>query len=126
MSSVRADKWFWAARFWKTRSQAANALREGAVTLGDRRADPATLLRVGDEMVARTPGGRKVLRIKALSDTRGGAEVARLLYDDLTPPETPGVAVALRDRGAGRPTKRERRDIERWTGDGEGEGEGEE
>ena len=123
MSSVRADKWFWAARFWKTRSQAANALREGAVTLGDRRADPATLLRVGDEMVARTPGGRKVLRIKALSDTRGGAEVARLLYDDLTTPETPGVAVALRDRGAGRPTKRERRDIERWTGEGEGEGE---
>jgi ribosome-associated heat shock protein Hsp15 len=119
VSGVRADKWFWAARFWKTRSQAAAALREGAVSLADRRADPATILRVGDELVARTPGGRKVLRVKALAEVRGGAEVARLLYDDLTPPEPPGLAVALRDRGAGRPTKRDRREIERWTGDGE-------
>lgn len=113
MIAVRADKWFWAARFWKTRSQAAEALREGKVTLGDVRADPSTMVRVGDSVVARTPGGRKILRVRALSEVRGGAEAAKLLYDDLTPPEPDDVPVALRERGAGRPTKRDRRAIER-------------
>lgn len=117
MITVRADKWLWAARFWKTRSQAASALRDGAVTLRDSRADPATLLRVGDELVARTPGGRKVLKVLVLSDLRGGAEAAKLLYADLTPPEPEGAGLGLRDRGAGRPTKRDRREIERWTGE---------
>ena len=116
MTTVRADKWLWAARFWKPRSQAAAALREGAVSVSGVRADPATPLRVGDALTARTPGGKKVLVVRALSEVRGGAEIARLLYEDLTPPEPEGVALAERERGAGRPTKRERRDIERWTG----------
>lgn len=113
MMGVRADKWLWAARFWKTRSQAAEALRDGKVSVAEVRADPATIVRVGDTLVARTPGGRKVLRVRALAEVRGSAEVARLLYDDLTPPEPDDVPLALRDRGAGRPTKRDRRAIER-------------
>lgn len=117
MTTLRADKWLWAARFWKTRSQAAAALREGAVTVAGVRADPATPLRVGDGLIARTPGGKKVLVVRALSGIRGGAEVARLLYEDLTPAEPEGVPLAERERGAGRPTKRERRDIERWIGE---------
>ncbi len=114
MTAVRADKWLWAARFWKTRSQAAAALKEGKVNLAGSPAAPATLLRVGDELVARTPGGRKVLRVRGLAEVRGGAEVAALLYDDLTPPEPDDLPVAFRERGAGRPTKRDRREIDRW------------
>lgn len=117
MTSVRADKWLWAARFWKTRSQAAGALREGAVTLAGNRADPATLVKVGDTLIARTPGGKKVLFVRALSEQRGGAEIAKLLYEDLTPPEPEGGVLATRERGAGRPTKRDRREIGRLTGE---------
>jgi ribosome-associated heat shock protein Hsp15 len=117
VTEVRADKWLWAARFWKTRSQAAQALREGKVTRAGNRCDPATDIRVGDELVARTPGGRKVLFVRALSAVRGGAEVARLLYEDRTPPETHEPPAALREAGAGRPTKRDRREIERLPGE---------
>lgn len=116
MTEVRADKWLWAARFWKTRSQAALALKEGKVTRGGNRCDPATAVHVGDELIARTPGGRKVLLVRALSAVRGGAEVARLLYEDRTPPEADEPLAAPRDAGAGRPTKRDRREIERLRG----------
>lgn len=110
---MRADKWLWAARFWKTRSQAAGALKEGKVHLDDAKIDPATPLRVGDTLVARTPGGRKVIRVVVLSEVRGGADAARLLYADLTPPEPTERPPAFRERGAGRPTKRDRRELDR-------------
>jgi ribosome-associated heat shock protein Hsp15 len=116
VTDVRADKWLWAARFWKTRSQAALALREGKVMRDGVRCDPSTAVRVGDELVARTPGGKKVLFVRALSGVRGGAEVARLLYEDRTPPEPDVEPTALREAGAGRPTKRDRREIERLRG----------
>jgi len=116
VTEVRADKWLWAARFWKTRSQAALALKEGKVTRDGNRCDPATAVRVGDELIARTPGGRKVLLVRGLSAVRGGAEVARLLYEDRTPPEVDEPPAAARDAGAGRPTKRDRREIERLRG----------
>ncbi len=110
---MRADKWLWAARFWKTRSQAAGALKEGKVHLGASKVDPATPLRVGDTLIARTPGGRKVIQVVVLSEIRGGADAAKLLYTDLTPAEPTEPPPAFRERGAGRPTKRDRRELER-------------
>ncbi len=110
---MRADKWLWAARFWKTRSQAAGALKDGKVHRGDTKVDPSTPLHVGDTLIARTPGGRKVIEIKALSEVRGGADAGRLLYTDLTPPEPTEAPAAFRERGAGRPTKRDRRELDR-------------
>jgi ribosome-associated heat shock protein Hsp15 len=85
--------------------------------VNERESTPARAVKVGDLVDAQTPGGRRLLKIVALAEKRGSAEIARLLFDDLTPPEPPSEEpLALRDRGAGRPTKRERRDIGRLRG----------
>lgn len=113
--SVRLDKWLLAARLYKTRTLCQEACDGGHVHVNDRAAPPARPVKVGDVVVAHTLGGRKVLRVLALGEKRGPAAAARALYDDLTPPEPPSAEPpALRDRGAGRPTKRDRRMIERF------------
>lgn len=116
---MRVDKWLWAARFFKTRSLAAAACSGGKVDVNAESAKPARLVRLGDVVAATLPGGRRITRVLALSDRRGAASVARALYEDLTPPAPPRARQApppFRAPGAGRPTKRERRDIERLRG----------
>ena len=116
LPAVRVDKWLWAARFFKTRSLATRACAGGKVDVNDEAAKPARSVRPGDRIRITVPGGRRVARVLALSERRGPAVQARALYDDLTPPEPPRVCQARppwRPPGAGRPTKRERRDIER-------------
>ncbi|MBI3637167.1 MAG: RNA-binding S4 domain-containing protein [Candidatus Rokubacteria bacterium] len=119
-SSLRIDKWLWAARFFKTRSLATAACQGGKVDVNDEAAKPARLVRPGDRVVVTLPRGvRRIARVLALSDRRGGAEAARTLYEDLTPPAPPRLRQApppFREPGAGRPTKRERRDIDRLRG----------
>jgi ribosome-associated heat shock protein Hsp15 len=114
---VRIDKWLWAARVFKTRTLAADACSGGKVDLNDETAKPAKSVGEGDVVkVTVGPGRRRVLRVTALSDRRGPAEVARTLYEDLTPPEPPRAPRSFpiaRPLGAGRPTKRERRQIDR-------------
>lgn len=113
-SSVRLDRWLWAARMYKARSLAAEACVAGHVKVNDASAKPARPVRVGDLVEALTPGGPKVLAVLALAEKRGPAAVARALYEDRTPPPLPTPApVVVRDRGAGRPSKRERRQIDR-------------
>ncbi|MGH7354839.1 MAG: RNA-binding S4 domain-containing protein [Candidatus Rokuibacteriota bacterium] len=118
--SLRVDKWLWAARVFKTRSQATAACDGGKVDVNEEAAKPAKPLRVGDLVKVTLPQGRRrIVKVGVLSDRRGSGAVARLLYEDLTPPEPPRPrwgAPPARVPGAGRPTKRERRNIERLRG----------
>ncbi|WP_210505227.1 RNA-binding S4 domain-containing protein [Naasia sp. SYSU D00057] len=113
--SVRVDVWLWAVRVYKTRSLATAACKAGHVRVNGERAKPAQTVRIGDEVIARTDRDH-ILGVRALLLKRVGAPVAREAVDDRTPPPPPRTeapAPILRDRGAGRPTKRERRDLER-------------
>jgi ribosome-associated heat shock protein Hsp15 len=114
--ALRVDKWLWAARFFKTRSLAAAACRGGKVDLNGEAARPARTLRVGDRVDVTIPGGRRVARVLVLSERRGPPAMARALYEDLTPPAAPRpirAAPVRRTPGLGRPTKRERRQLDR-------------
>jgi ribosome-associated heat shock protein Hsp15 len=115
--SVRLDKWLWAARVFKTRSLAADACDGGKVDVNAQSAKPARPLRPGDTVrVTLAQGRRRILKVAQLGDRRGPPSVARALFEDLTPPEPPRVTLARpprREPGAGRPTKRERRELDR-------------
>jgi ribosome-associated heat shock protein Hsp15 len=116
-TSLRIDKWLWAARFFKTRSLASTACAGGKVDVNDDAAKPARPLRVGDMVKVTLPHGRRrIVKVLALDDRRGSATIAQALYADLTPPEPPRARQApppYRAPGAGRPTKRERRVLDR-------------
>jgi ribosome-associated heat shock protein Hsp15 len=114
--AIRVDRWLWAARMFKTRSLAADACDGGKVDVNEQTAKPAKLLRPGDVLRVTRAEDRRVLRVVAISDRRGPAPVARTLYEDLTPPAPPRerrVRPVYRAPGAGRPTKRERRLLDR-------------
>ena len=123
-ASIRADKWLWYARFFKSRSLAAKVCAGGQLRIsGTKVAKASHPVRVGDVLTF-TQGRRiRVVEIRALGERRGPAVEARLLYEDLSPPgSTPPMKDAAppgarRPRGAGRPTKRERRQIDRLKGD---------
>lgn len=114
--SVRIDAWLWAVRVYKTRSAATTACRAGHVRLGGENAKAAHAVRVGDEIRVRIAGFDRILVVRQLLTKRVGAPVAALAAEDRTPPREPVAQLAVRDRGAGRPTKRERRDIDRLRG----------
>ena len=120
-TSVRIDKWLWAARCFKTRSLAGDACSGGKITINGKTAKPSSSVRPDDMVEANTPGGPRVLRVVALAERRGPASFAQTLYEDLTPPPPPREArqlpPLLRNRGAGRPTKRDRRQIDRFMHD---------
>ncbi|MCS0603333.1 RNA-binding S4 domain-containing protein [Streptomyces sp. LP11] len=114
--TVRIDSWIWAVRLIKTRSLGATACRGGHVHVNGERAKPAYSVRVGDEVRLRHEGRERVVIVRRLIRKRVGAPVAVQCYIDNSPPPPPREAVApagLRDRGAGRPTKRDRRELER-------------
>ena len=116
----RVDSWLWAVRVLKTRSAATAASKAGHVTVNDERAKPAQTVRVGDVVRLRLDGDERVLQVRRLIAKRVGAPVAAECYLDLTPPKPPKeerVLTVVRDRGAGRPTKRDRRVIERLMGE---------
>jgi len=116
---MRVDKWLWAARAFKTRSIAADACDGGKVDVNGEAAKPAKQVRPGDRLEITVAGGRRILKVVALSERRGPASDARTLYDDLTPPAPPRIKQPkppYRPPGAGRPTKRERREIDRLRG----------
>jgi len=117
----RVDSWLWAVRILKTRSAATAASKAGHVSVNDERAKPAQTVRVGDVVRVRLDGEERILQVARLIAKRVGAPVAAECYVDLTPPKPPKeerVLTVVRDRGAGRPTKRDRRDIERLMGEG--------
>jgi ribosome-associated heat shock protein Hsp15 len=120
MPDTRIDKWLWAARFFKSRTLAAAACNGGKVDVNGDAAKPSKAVRAGDLLQVTLPRGRRIVRVAALADHRGSGSQAALLYEDLTPPPPPREArirpPAYRPPGAGRPTKRERRRIDRLAG----------
>jgi len=120
--SLRVDKWLWAARFFKTRSAAQQAVDGGKVKLNGERIKPAKDLRVNDELAISIGAYEWIVRVTQLSDKRGPATVARTLYaEDEASRISREEQIALRKLAAepaqdrhGRPTKRERRQLERW------------
>jgi ribosome-associated heat shock protein Hsp15 len=118
-SPVRIDAWLWAVRQFKTRSAATSACRAGHVRVNGERAKAAQQVRPGDEVRVRIEGFDRTLIVRQTLVKRVSATVAATAVEDRTPPPPPRETVALvatRDRGAGRPTKRERRDLERLRG----------
>jgi ribosome-associated heat shock protein Hsp15 len=119
----RIDRWLWHARLVRTRTLAAKLAASGHVRLnGQRVAAPARAVRVGDVLTVALPDAVKIVRILTFAARRGGALDARKLYEDLTPPlprekATPDPA---RDTGSGRPTKRDRRALDRLRQRGSG------
>ncbi|MGW4564351.1 RNA-binding S4 domain-containing protein [Streptomyces sp. NPDC004561] len=117
--TVRIDSWIWAVRLIKTRSLGAAACRGGHVHVNGERVKPAYSVRIGDEVRLRHEGRERVVIVKRLIRKRVGAPVAAQCYIDNSPPPPPREAIApagLRDRGTGRPTKRDRRELERLRG----------
>ncbi|UGY90582.1 RNA-binding S4 domain-containing protein [Streptomyces gobiensis] len=117
--TVRVDSWIWSVRLTKTRSLAASACRAGHVRVNGERVKPAHAVRPGDEVRLRHAGRERIVVISRLVRKRVGAAVAAECFVDNSPPPPARediLAVGHRDRGAGRPTKRERRDLERLRG----------
>jgi ribosome-associated heat shock protein Hsp15 len=116
--SVRLDKWLWAARFYKTRSLAQAACDGGKVDVNGQAAKPARPVRTGDRLRITQGEWRRDLVVRALGERRGPASEARTLYEDLSPPPPPRSQrlppPVVRVPGLGRPTKRERRILDRF------------
>ena len=114
---TRVDQWTWAVRLYKSRSLATAAVKAGHVRVNDERAKPSTSVHVGDEVRVRAEGYEKVFEVVQLLEKRVGAPVAQAAYVDHSPPPPPRDeffgAFGTRERGAGRPTKRDRRELDR-------------
>lgn len=110
------DRWLWAVRLTKTRPDAAAACRGGHVRVNDRPAKPATTVSPGDEVRARVGDRTRIVEVVRVIQKRVGATDAATCFIDRTPAPPPEVVapVARRERGAGRPTKRERRMLDRF------------
>ena len=121
--SLRIDKWLWYARFFKSRSRATDLCSAGRIRVNNaiiRKAHHP--LRPGDVLTFATGRMIRVVRVLELGTRRGPATEARNLYEDLTadieaPAEAPRAPVAARERGAGRPTKAERRAVDNLRGE---------
>lgn len=120
MSEGRIDSWIWAIRLAKTRSAATALCKAGHVRLNGDRAKPAQTVKVGDEVRVVLPGAHeRIVEVRLILQKRVSAALAAPAYIDHTPPPPPReerVYVATRDPGAGRPTKRDRREIDRLRG----------
>jgi ribosome-associated heat shock protein Hsp15 len=124
---MRIDKWLWAARFFKTRTLAAQAIAAGHVSVNGERAKAAKALRAGDSVVVRRPPFEHTVVVKAFSERRGPASEAALLYEETAESRARRTVLAAEmkalpsPRFKGRPTKKTRRDYEKWLRGGDDE-----
>ena len=116
---ARIDKWLWAVRVYKTRTDAADACRGSAVRLNGTIAKPSAKIRIGDTVVARTKALTRTLHVRALTEKRVGAPLVQDHLEDQTPEseyekarEKQANARVFTHRGGGRPTKKDRREID--------------
>ena len=120
MESARVDQWLWSVRLTKTRSDAAQACRGGHVKVNGKTAKPATPVKVGDRVEARVGQRDRIADVTSVIAKRVGAAIAVDCYDDHSPPPPEREAYqplfGVRDRGTGRPTKRDRRKIDQLRG----------
>lgn len=115
---VRVDVWTWAVRLFPTRSVAAAAARGGHIKINGKSVKPAQTVHVGDIVQTRLGEVERIVVVRALISRRVGAEIARGTYEDRTPVRevTDKSDFGIRERGAGRPTKRDRRLLDRLRG----------
>ena len=121
ITRVRLDKWLWAARFFKTRGLAAQAIETGKVEVNGERAKRAKQLQVGDQLRVRLGPYHHIVKVRALSERRGPPAVAAQLFEETEESRKAREAMQLQVRVAqsapgydrGRPSKKDRRDIER-------------
>ncbi len=121
METTRVDRWLWGVRLYKTRGDATAACRGGHVRVNGVPAKPATAVRLGDRVEAHAHGRQRVFEVARVIDKRVGAAVAAECLVDHSPlPPTRGreAATFTRESGAGRPTKRDRRRLDRLRGRG--------
>ena len=119
---VRIDKWLWAARFFKTRSLATEAVDGGKVDVNGQRVKPAKLVGPGDEVRVRAGQQLFVVAVRDTAERRGSASVAQTLYEETAESRAARERIAEQHRLAapsfdfeeGRPTKKDRRDLNRW------------
>jgi len=124
METVRMDKWLWAARFFKTRALAAKACELGRVRSGEVTAKAARDVRVGDRLAIKNEGGEFGVEVLALSEVRGPAAVAQGLYRESAESKEARAKVEAERKAifavemvpVGRPSKKDRREINRWRG----------
>lgn len=116
---MRVDVWTWAVRIYPTRSSATAACKGGHVKINGATVKPAHTVRVGDTVRALTAGGERIVIVTGLIGKRTSASLAVQNYEDRSPPPPPREerpAAVQRAPGAGRPTKRERRQVDRLRG----------
>ncbi|MBK9330505.1 MAG: RNA-binding S4 domain-containing protein [Sphingobacteriales bacterium] len=120
VEKVRIDKWLWAVRIYKTRTLATDACNAGKIKIDGVAVKPAFLIKVGQTIHISRQGEKWVYKALKLIEKRVGAVIAAACLEDLTPPEErnkllfPSVFYEVRDKGVGRPTKKDRRDIDRF------------
>ena len=123
LEKVRVDKWLWSVRIFKSRTIATDACKSGKVKIDDTTVKASQTIQRGDILEVRKDGFLFQYKVVGLIEKRVGAPIAQTCYEDLTPEEELNkykawfigkAAAEQREKGAGRPTKRERRDIERF------------
>lgn len=119
--SVRIDKFLWSVRLFKTRSLAAEACKKGRVTMGGMPVKTSRVVKVGDVVEIRVPPIIRSFKVLALADNRMGAKLVPGFIEDVTPADVLAVLemsqlaqASGRQRGTGRPTKKERRDLDEF------------
>lgn len=123
MDEVRIDKWLWAVRIFKTRTVAAEACRKGRVLIGNAPVKPSRNIRTGETIQVRKTPVTYSFMVLALADKRMGAKMVLQYMENVTPPDQYELlelnkisGFVDRQRGTGRPTKKERRDLDQFAG----------
>lgn len=120
IQKIRVDKWLWAIRLYKTRTLATEACAAGKVKIEGESVKASYLLKVGQVLQLNRQGEKWTIKALKLIEKRVGAPIAALCYEDLTPPEEknkllfPASFYEVRDKGIGRPTKKDRREIDKF------------
>lgn len=124
MEEVRIDKWLWAVRIFKTRTAASEACKKGRVLIGGTAVKPSRNIRVGEVIKVRKPPVTYSFKVLGLAEKRMGARLVSEYMENVTPPEQYELlelnrisGFVDRQRGTGRPTKKERRDLDQFTDD---------
>lgn len=119
---ARIDKWLWASRIYKTRSAAVDAIKNGRVTMSGAGVKPSRTIKIGDEISVRKPPITYTFRVKNCIEQRVGAKLVPQVYENITDPKQYEIlemsrisGFVDRARGTGRPTKKDRRDIDAFT-----------
>jgi ribosome-associated heat shock protein Hsp15 len=119
---IRIDKWLWAVRIFKTRTIALEACKKNRITVNDALAKPSRMIRIGDVISVRKPPVTYSFKVLALTSNRIGAKLVPEYVENITPPEQYEIlnlqkisGFVDRAKGTGRPTKKERRDLDEFS-----------